>query len=182
MKPLLIVVTGRPASGKTTLANILSEKIKLPLFSRDEFKEGYINTVGFHHNELNNEVNSDIYETFFMAANLLISRRISIIIEAAFQHKLWEPKLSSYLSRAEVKIVICKILPELAIARFSSRALNDPDREKYHGDKPIHLAPRETRLSVTEYKTLNMPVPTLEVDTVNNYSPGIAEIVDFIKR
>jgi len=48
IKPLLIVVTGRPASGKTTLSRILSAEIKCPLLSRDEFKEGYINTiVGF---------------------------------------------------------------------------------------------------------------------------------------
>jgi dephospho-CoA kinase len=46
-KPLLIVITGRPSSGKTTLACIISKEIKCPVVSRDELKEGYINTQAF---------------------------------------------------------------------------------------------------------------------------------------
>ena len=46
--PFLIVVTGRPAAGKTTLAHTLAQAIRCPLISRDEIKEGYsvVNTNG----------------------------------------------------------------------------------------------------------------------------------------
>ena len=43
-KPKLVVVSGRPGAGKTTLAKKLGELIKLPVFCRDEFKEGYVST------------------------------------------------------------------------------------------------------------------------------------------
>lgn len=43
-KPLLTVVTGRPASGKTSLAHLLTGEMKCPLISRDELKGGYMNT------------------------------------------------------------------------------------------------------------------------------------------
>src|SRR5664279_5531543 len=102
-KPLLIVITGRPASGKTTFAHILSRQIKLPLFSRDELKEGYINTSDLHHNHLDNSVDLQIYETFFQTIELLITKGVSIIAEAAFQHKLWEPKLSGLLDKADIR-------------------------------------------------------------------------------
>ena len=45
-KPLLIVVTGRPGAGKTTLAARLSEEWCLPLVSRDRIKEGLVHTEG----------------------------------------------------------------------------------------------------------------------------------------
>ena len=50
-KPLLIVITGRHASGKTTLAHTVSKEIKCPVISRDELKESYINTTGIPHNQ-----------------------------------------------------------------------------------------------------------------------------------
>jgi len=45
-KARLIVVTGRPGSGKTTLAHTLAKAIHCPLISRDEIKEGLVNTTG----------------------------------------------------------------------------------------------------------------------------------------
>ena len=38
--PTLIVVTGRPGSGKTTLAHALAREIRCPAICRDEIKEG----------------------------------------------------------------------------------------------------------------------------------------------
>ena len=45
-KPRLIAVTGRPGSGKTTLARALAQRLRLPAVIRDEIKEGYVRTQG----------------------------------------------------------------------------------------------------------------------------------------
>ena len=176
-KPLLIVVTGRPASGKTSLAHLLATEIKYPLISRDELKEGYVNTMRLTHHQLNEEANSDIYKTFFEVINLLISKRISIVIEAAFQHQLWAPQLSNFLNKAEIRIIICKIPLEMAKERFYKRILEQPERKKYHDDTTIDL----TVLLTEDYEMINMPLPTLEVDTTDKYNPDLKRIVDFIQ-
>ena len=181
-KPFLIVITGRPASGKTTLAKILSQEIKCPLLSRDAFKEGYVNTVKLNHVQLGNAVNLNIYETFFKAVELLISNRISVIIEAAFQDKLWKPKLLSLSDRAEIKIIICNTSPDIAKTRFADRLLNDPDRNKFHGDKFLNSGKERDRLMTDHYDPVNIDAPTLEVDTTENYNPGLGEIISFIKK
>ncbi|HET7118841.1 MAG TPA: AAA family ATPase [Hanamia sp.] len=179
-KPLLLVVTGSAASGKTTLAHILSKKINCPLISRDELKEGYINTLGVQHSQLNHSVDRNIYDTFFGTIDLLVSKEISIIAEAAFQDKLWRPKLLNLLDKAEIKIIICKTNPDLVKSRFISRFSDNPNREKFHGDKSISLSKERFALLTEIYEPVNISMPTLCVDTTDNYKPGIEEIIIFI--
>jgi broad-specificity NMP kinase len=174
-KPLLIVITGRPASGKTTLAHIISKEIKCPVVSRDELKEGYINTTGIPHNQSNTSVDLYIYETFFRIIGLLISKRISIIIEAAFQHKLWQPKLLEFIDKADVRILICETNTELTKTRFNERLSINTDRKKFHGDE------QGERL-IEIYEPINVKAPTLYVDTTDNYNPAIKKIISFIKQ
>ena len=181
-KPLLVVVTGSPASGKTTLVHILGHKIHCPILSRDEIKEGYINTLNLAHNQLDTSADMHVYDTFFEAIELLISKGISIIIEAAFQDKLWRPRLLNLLSKAAVRIIICKTNPDLVKGRFINRLSINPNRGKYYGDQSLSLSPERFSSLVENYVPVNVDAPTLQVDTTDNYNPAIDEIINFIKQ
>ncbi len=122
-KPSLTVVTDRPGSGKTTLAHALASMIHCPAFCRDEFKEGFVNAANSSHIELANDANRVVCETFFEAIEFVISRGVSLIAEAAFQHKLWVPKLEHLADISNVAIVICSVDPAIARARLIARGL-----------------------------------------------------------
>jgi len=171
-RPLLVIVTGRPASGKSTLSRLLAREIKCPLISRDEIKEGYVNTLGSSHNQLGDDANWHVYETFFDAIDLLTARNISVVAEAAFQHTLWTPRLSALQDKASIKIILCNASPELTRQRFMQRLTTDPTRQKFHGDAPNSFA--------GTYEPLSMNVPTLAVDTAQDYRPDIDNIVAFL--
>jgi predicted kinase len=92
-QPLLIVITGRPGAGKTTLAHALARAIRCPAICRDEIKEGFINTTGQIETITKPDPDTawQVYQAFFETVNLLLSRRVTHIAEASFQHKNWAP-------------------------------------------------------------------------------------------
>lgn len=167
--PALIIVTGQPGSGKTTLALPLSKALRCPRISRDEIKEGLINTTG-NPGTPGDDIARRAYETFFDTVELLLNRGVTLIAEAAFQHKLWAPKLPRLCELAAVRIVVCLVDPELARARRVQRSSDDPNRLKFHPDPMAWLE---------QYDPPHFDVPTLTVDTSSGYVPAFEEIVVF---
>ncbi|MBX3051473.1 MAG: ATP-binding protein [Caldilineaceae bacterium] len=179
-RPVVVVVTGRPGSGKTTLAHRLAKALHCPLLSRDEFKEGYVRTQGRSHTALGAEVNGTIYYIFFKSVDFVVEQGVSVVIEAAFQHRLWERPLLALAEKARVAIVVCAVDPALARRRAIERGMADPKREYFHGD-PVTVAARQgIDTPPEEYSPPSLDVPTLTVDTSDGYAPGLADIGEFI--
>jgi predicted kinase len=178
-KPFVIVVTGRPGSGKTTLAHALARRIACPALCRDEFKEGYVHTLGGTHASLGPDINLRLYNIFFETVDFIVSKGISAVIEAAFQHKVWEPKLIHLAEIARVAVVVCTVEPMLARSRFIERGLADAARERFHGDNAVQAAKSGLELAVGEYDPPHMDLPTLTVDTTDGYKPELDQVVSF---
>ncbi|MYE88307.1 ATP-binding protein [Candidatus Poribacteria bacterium] len=179
-KPKCIIVTGRPGSGKTSLSKKLAERLWMPVISRDAIKEGYVNTHGIKHDQLPPDTNSVVTNFFFEIVNQYLAGKISVVIEAAFQHKVWEPRMSKIFELGAPFIVVCSVDGMVAAERHLQRGLDDPNREFYHGDKRVDVY-RKTGVMLTpgNYIAPDLNVPTVHVSTEGQYSPSIDEIVNF---
>jgi broad-specificity NMP kinase len=176
-KPNLIIVTGRPGSGKTTLSKELGKILYLPVVIRDEIKEGYINTFNIRHDELPKDTNGVVTSIFFKDIEFLLSNNVSVIAEAAFQHHVWEPKVTELKKYANVVIVICEIDDEIAARRHLTRGVDEPKREFYHGDKRVtHFKETGEFLPATKYESPSLDVPTIKVSTLDGYNPKLEKV------
>jgi predicted kinase len=168
-RPSLIVVTGRPGSGKTTLAHRLARAIRCPAICRDEIKEGLINTAGGP-GDAGDDVARRAYEAFFDSVQRLLARGVTLVAEAAFQHKLWAPKLEPLRAIAQVRIIVCHVSATLAGTRAAHRSAGDPGRLRFHPDP-----------ASGDYDPPHLDLPLMTVDTSDDYRPAFDAIVSFAR-
>ena len=180
-RPKCIIVTGRPGAGKTTLARELSHLVHMPLLSRDEMKEGFVTTFGVSHEELAPDTNRVVTDAFFSIVRSVLQARVSLVVEAAFQHKLWSEAVAAWSNVGELRFIICEAEPLLCAQRHLDRGLADPTREVYHGDRRVKVF-RETGefLPPGDYSPPSFDLPTLSVTTADGYTPDLPAIKGFI--
>ena len=71
-------MTGRAGAGKTTLSKKLGARLWMPVISRDEIKEGYVNTFGVKHDQLPNDTDLVVTNLFFDLVNQCLKGKVCL--------------------------------------------------------------------------------------------------------
>lgn len=114
--------------------------------------------------------------------HLLVGAGVTVIAEASFQHPLWVPGLEPLLDSARVRIVHCRVETAAARERIRRRAEESPARRAVHGDPSLDETFESFRRAFESFDRVDLPVPSIEVDTTDGYDPTVDEIVAFVKR
>jgi predicted kinase len=164
--PALIVVSGRPGAGKTTLAHAVARGVGCPAVCRDEIREGMA------HAGTPDPTMLRTFEAFFATVELMLRAGVTVVAEAAFQDKLWRPRLEPLAALGTIRIIRCDVDPAVARERIVRRRLAVPTRAA-HSDRAWLDGPPP------DWTPIAMDLPTLAVDTTDGYSPGLPEIIAF---
>ncbi len=109
--PLLLVVTGMPSSGKTTVAEGLARRLRLPLIAKDEIKESLYDSLGAGDVASSAGIGRAAYALIFALARTTLDSGVSVLVEANFfrdqeaafralpAHRLVQPASESFPAR-----------------------------------------------------------------------------------
>ena len=124
MKTLLILVSGLPCTGKTTLAKEISQSLSLPLISRDAIKETLFNSLGSKNREWSKKLGSASYDLLYDFAETLLGTGQSIVVESNFQPKFANSKFRALKNKYSFDWFQVYLLAdsETLLQRFKVRA------------------------------------------------------------
>lgn len=127
-----ILVTGIPAAGKSTMAEVLAEYLSLPVISKDKIKELLYDTIGFRSREEKVMLGIAGMNIMYYMAEQLMKRGQSFILENNFENVSKEG-LVAILEKYSYKAITVTLTGdyEKIYQRFLKR--NDsPDRHRGH--------------------------------------------------
>jgi predicted kinase len=85
--PLLLIILGTPASGKTTLARALALELEYPCFCKDDIKEALFDTLGTGTRDWSRRLSDASFGCLSALARVQIAARLSCIVEGN-----WRPR------------------------------------------------------------------------------------------
>jgi predicted kinase len=180
--PLLVVVSGPPGSGTTTLAHLLARGIPCPAICRDEIKEALVQAEPDYAPAPGDALSFRTLDAFFGVVHYLVDAGVTLVAEASFQHALWAPGLLPVLDSARIRIVHCRVDAAVARERVARRADEAAARRAVHGDYSL-LEPFDSfKKAFESFDSISLSVPSLEVDTTDGYDPSAERIVAFVNR
>lgn len=180
--PALVLVTGAPATGKTTLATRLSGELAWPLLSRDRLKEILWDALPEgERNASRDLVLRAQWPLFHAVVAELLGAGVSVVAEGCV-HSEWAPaELAPLVARARTVLIHCQAPRAESHRRFARRAARTP-RHPGHDDAELALRLREQPDRWAHFEQpARLGVPTLRVETTRGLNPEWENVVAFVR-
>jgi predicted kinase len=162
--PLLLVVTGPPASGKTRLARELAQQLGLPFIVKDTLKERLYEVFGSD-DEVEERIEEASLAILFSVVDSQLAAGVSVTAESNFDAR-FDPEPFRRLCREHaVRLVQVHVAkpPEEVARQFAARAASG-ERHPGHGDRPEHADEVRRDQEAGRWDALDIPGERISVE------------------
>lgn len=137
MKKILLI-TGDIVTGKSTFANILSQRYNTNIFCKDSIKEILRDTIGFSDREENKKLSNASMELMFFIFSEFVKLGKGLILEANF-HKAELENLHKIAQNNDYDVLTIALFADVEVLheRYLNRMANE-NRHSVHLSTTIH--------------------------------------------
>ena len=164
MRALLVVVTGPPASGKSTLARELSSRLGIAQVGKDLIKEALYDALA-DERPSPQRLDGAAFALLLRLADAQLRTGVPFVIESAFDRNSTLDPILDLRERRDARLVQihCARAPARLLAHFAERA-ESGTRHRVHGDEvgDVHALRRD--LDNGRWQPLDLPGELIEID------------------
>lgn len=126
MRATIIVVTGLPGTGKTTLSREIAEALDIPLIAKDDIKEIMFDTIGWSDKAFSAKLAHATFGIMDYITEQHLKTGSSILLESNYSPKLASNKFQKWQQLFDCAIVqiVCQTNIDVLAHRYADRAKN----------------------------------------------------------
>ncbi len=176
----LVIVSGAPASGKTTLARGIARSLALPMYSRDAIKEALFDTLGWRDRAWSRTLGGGSTRVLFELLGEALLAGADCLAEGTFRPSTTAADFADLLERTAARPVQVHCVADIPVLldRFAARVTSG-DRHPGHCDG-ASLEEFRRDLGRDAFTPLPVDGPTLIVDntrpSAEQWAGVIAEV------
>jgi predicted kinase len=163
----IIIVSGLPVSGKTTIARRIAAELRLPLISRDDINERLFDNLGWRDREWSRQLGVASWSLRYWALRTGLKVRRSCVAESNFAPATDTRRLAALQQPYPFTAlqIHCRADPATILARIEARA-DGGEHHPGHVDR-VTLAEIRGRVCSSGQRPLSLPGDCLTVDTTD---------------
>jgi predicted kinase len=178
---VLVVISGPPCTGKTTLGRRLASDLDLPFIHKDGIKERLLDRLGWPDRAVSRQIGTASYDLLFSFVETLLAAHGSLIAESNFQREFASQALRHMIERwhAQPIQILCSTQGDVLLRRHAARAASG-ERHPGHFDRDETERLREILLR-GRHDPLDIPGQVIEVDTTEFDAVDYAGLAERIR-
>lgn len=163
----LIIVSGPPCTGKTTLAHKIADQFHLPFVNKDDIKESLFNSLGTKDRAWSKQLGISSYQLLYYFTESILKAGHSLVVESNFRPEYDSEKFRDLITKYSITPfqIQCQTQGDVLFARFKERS-ESGERHPGHVDY-LNYSEFEADILKGSYNPLEIGGEVTYIDTTD---------------